>query len=151
MVVFIEFNIGSDFGSLCICVVCDGDDWLVMGNKIWIIYVQCSYVMMFLVCIDFDSSDWCGLLMFLVCKIFGIDDDLFLIFGMIGGEIEVLGYCGMKEYELGFDGFCIWGEDFLGVEFGCGFKQLMEIFEFVWIQIVVCVVGVVQFVCEIGL
>ena len=24
---------------------------------------------------------------------------------MTGGEIEVLGYRGMKEYELGFDGF----------------------------------------------
>ena len=66
--------------------------------------------------------------MFLAEKTPG-DDANFPTPGMIGGEIEVLGYRGMKEYELGFDGFEVYGENLLGGEEGRGFKQLMETFE----------------------
>lgn len=81
--------------------------------------------MIFLVWIDLIMIDYCGLLMFFVEKIFGLDEVLFLIEGMIGGEIEVLGYCGMKEYEFGFDNFYVKGDNLLGGEEGKGFKQLM--------------------------
>ena len=48
---------------------------------------------------------------------------------MSGGEIEVLGYRGMKEYEIAFDGFRLPADALLGGEEGQGFKQLMETFE----------------------
>ena len=48
---------------------------------------------------------------------------------MSGGEIGVLGYRGMKEYEIGFDGFEVPAANLLGREEGQGFKQLMQTFE----------------------
>ena len=41
--------------------------------------------------------------------------------GISGGEIEVLGYRGMKEYEMAFDGFKVKKENLLGEEEGNGF------------------------------
>lgn len=149
--VFTEPNTGSDLGSLRTRAVRDGDDWLVTGNKTWITHAQRSHVMTLLARTDPDSSDWRGLSMFLARKTPGTDDDPFPTPGMTGGEIEVLGYRGMKEYELGFDGFRIRGEDLLGAEPGRGFKQLMETFESARIQTAARAVGVAQSACEIGL
>lgn len=70
---------------------------------------------------------------------------------MTGGEIEVLGYRGMKEYELGFDGFRVKAENLLGGEPGRGFKQLMETFESARIQTAARAVGVAQSAAEIGM
>ena len=42
--------------------------------------------------------------------------------GMTGGEIEVLGYRGMKEYELGFDDFHVKAENLLGEQEGNGLQ-----------------------------
>ena len=36
---------------------------------------------------------------------------------MTGGEIQVLGYRGMKEFEIGFDGFEVKAENLLGGAF----------------------------------
>ena len=149
--VFTEPNTGSDLGSLRTRAVRDGDDWLVTGNKTWITHAQRSHVMTLLARTDPGSSDWRGLSMFLARKTPGTDDDPFPTPGMTGGEIEVLGYRGMKEYELGFDGFRIRGEDLLGAEPGRGFKQLMETFESARIQTAARAVGVAQSACEIGL
>ena len=44
---------------------------------------------------------------------------------MTGTEIEVLGYRGMKEYEIAFDGFVVKAENLLGGVEGLSFKQLM--------------------------
>ena len=149
--VFTEPNTGSDLGSLRTRAVRDGDDWLVTGNKTWITHAQRSHVMTLLARTDPGSSDWRGLSMFLARKTPGTDDDPLPTPGMTGGEIEVLGYRGMKEYELGFDGFRIRGEDLLGAEPGRGFKQLMETFESARIQTAARAVGVAQSACEIGL
>ena len=43
---------------------------------------------------------------------------------MSGTEIEVLGYRGMKEYEIAFDGFEVKAENLLGGVEGLGFRQL---------------------------
>jgi (2S)-methylsuccinyl-CoA dehydrogenase len=45
--------------------------------------------------------------MFLAPKPRGTDDDPFPAEGMSGGEIEVLGYRGMKEFDISFDGFAV--------------------------------------------
>ncbi|ATQ54357.1 acyl-CoA dehydrogenase family protein [Paracoccus yeei] len=149
--VFTEPNTGSDLGSLRTRAVRDGDDWVVTGNKTWITHAQRAHVMTLLARTDPDSTDWRGLSMFLAEKTPGTDDDPFPTPGMTGGEIAVLGYRGMKEYELGFDGFRVRGENLLGGEPGRGFKQLMETFESARIQTAARAVGVAQSACELGL
>ena len=70
---------------------------------------------------------------------------------MTGGEIEVLGYRGMKEYELAFDGFRVPAEHLLGGVEGQGFRQLMATFESARIQTAARAVGVAQAALERGL
>lgn len=149
--VFTEPNTGSDLGSLRTRAVRDGDDWVVTGNKTWITHAQRTHVMTLLARTDPETTDWRGLSMFLAEKTPGTDDDPFPTPGMTGGEIEVLGYRGMKEYELGFDGFRVKGENLLGGEPGRGFKQLMETFESARIQTAARAVGVAQSAAEIGM
>jgi (2S)-methylsuccinyl-CoA dehydrogenase len=89
--------------------------------------------------------------MFLAEKTPGTDEAPFPTPGMTGGEIEVLGYRGMKEYELAFDGFAIKGENLLGGETGKGFKQLMQTFESARIQTAARAVGVAQSALDVGM
>src|SRR5262249_58246014 len=70
---------------------------------------------------------------------------------MSGGEIRVLGYRGMKEYEIGFDGFEVPAANLLGGKEGQGFKQLMATFESARIQTAARAVGVAQNALELGL
>lgn len=149
--VFTEPNTGSDLGSLRTRAVRDGDDWVITGNKTWITHAQRTHVMTLMARTDPDSSDWRGLSMFLAEKQPGTDADPFPTPGMTGGEIGVLGYRGMKEYELGFDGFRVRGDNLLGGTPGRGFKQLMETFESARIQTAARAVGVAQAACEMGL
>ena len=149
--VFTEPNTGSDLGSLKTRAVKDGDDWKVTGNKTWITHAARTHVMTLLARTDPNTSDYKGLSMFLAEKTPGTDDAPFPTDGMTGGEIEVLGYRGMKEYELAFDGFKIKGENLLGGEEGKGFKQLMETFESARIQTAARAVGVAQSALEIGM
>ncbi|MEN8935149.1 MAG: acyl-CoA dehydrogenase family protein, partial [Planktotalea arctica] len=128
--VFTEPNTGSDLGALRTRAVKGADgDYTVTGNKTWITHASRTHVMTLLARTDPDTSDYKGLSMFLAEKTPGTDDAPFPTEGMTGGEIEVLGYRGMKEYELAFDGFKVSGENLLGSEEGKGFKQLMETFE----------------------
>ena len=60
---------------------------------------------------------------------------------MRGGEIPVLGYRGMKEYELAFDDFEVSADNLLGGREGEGFKQLMATFESARIQTAARAVG----------
>ncbi len=149
--VFTEPNTGSDLGSLRTRAVKDGDDWVVTGNKTWITHASRTHVMTLLARTEPDTTDWRGLSMFLAEKTPGTEENPFPTPGMTGGEIEVLGYRGMKEYELGFDGFRVKGENLLGGETGRGFKQLMETFESARIQTAARAVGVAQAACEIGM
>jgi len=149
--VFTEPNTGSDLGSLRTRAVKVGDDWQVTGNKTWITHAARTHVMTLLARTDPASADYRGLSMFLAEKTPGTDAEPFPTPGMTGGEIEVLGYRGMKEYELAFDGFAVKGANLLGGEEGQGFKQLMQTFESARIQTAARAVGVAQNALELGL
>ena len=149
--VFTEPNTGSDLGSLRTRAVKVGDDWEVTGNKTWITHAARTHVMTLLARTDPDSSDYRGLSMFLAEKMPGTDDAPFPTPGMTGGEIGVLGYRGMKEYELAFDGFRVRGANLLGGVEGQGFKQLMQTFESARIQTAARAVGVAQNALEVGM
>ena len=149
--VFTEPNTGSDLGALRTRAVKDGDDYKVTGNKTWITHAARSHVMTLLARTDPDTTDHRGLSMFLAEKTPGDDATPFPTPGMTGGEIEVLGYRGMKEYELAFDGFEVKGENLLGGEEGKGFKQLMETFESARIQTAARAVGVGQSALDISM
>jgi (2S)-methylsuccinyl-CoA dehydrogenase len=149
--VFTEPNTGSDLGSLRTRAVKDGDDYRVTGNKTWITHAARTHVMTLLARTDPDNKDHRGLSMFLAEKTAGTDDNPFPTEGMTGGEIEVLGYRGMKEYELAFDGFHVKGENLLGGEEGKGFKQLMETFESARIQTAARAIGVAQSALDVSM
>ena len=149
--VFTEPNTGSDLGSLRTRAVKDGDDYRITGNKTWITHATRTQVMTLLARTNPDSTDHRGLSMFLAEKTPGTEENPFPTEGMTGGEIEVLGYRGMKEYELGFDNFHVKGENLLGGEEGKGFKQLMETFESARIQTAARAVGVAQSALDISM
>ena len=88
-----------------------------------------------------EEKGYKGLSMLLAEKPRGTDADPFPAAGMSGGEIEVLGYRGMKEYEIAFDGFRVPADALLGGVEGQGFKQLMETFESARIQTAARAVG----------
>ncbi len=149
--VFTEPNTGSDLGSLRTRAVKVGEDWEVTGNKTWITHAARTHVMTLLARTDPETTDYRGLSMFLAEKTPGTDAEPFPTPGMTGGEIEVLGYRGMKEYELGFDGFKVKGENLLGGVPGQGFKQLMQTFESARIQTAARAIGVAQSALEVGM
>jgi (2S)-methylsuccinyl-CoA dehydrogenase len=142
--VFTEPNTGSDLGALRTRAVPDGNNWRVTGNKTWITHAARTQVMTLLARTDPDTTDYRGLSMFLAEKTPGTDADPFPTPGMTGGEIAVLGYRGMKEYELAFDGFHVAGANLLGGKTGQGFKQLMQTFESARIQTAARAIGVAQ-------
>ncbi|ABF65176.1 Isovaleryl-CoA dehydrogenase [Ruegeria sp. TM1040] len=150
--VFTEPNTGSDLGSLRTRAVKDAaGDYQITGNKTWITHAARTHVMTLLARTDPETTDHRGLSMFLAEKTPGTDETPFPTEGMTGGEIEVLGYRGMKEYELGFDGFHVKGENLLGGEEGKGFKQLMETFESARIQTAARAIGVAQSALDIAM
>ena len=150
--VFTEPNTGSDLGSLRTRAVKDDDgDYNITGNKTWITHAARTHVMTLLARTDPDTTDYKGLSMFLAEKTPGTDENPFPTEGMTGGEIEVIGYRGMKEYELGFDNFHVKGENLLGGEEGKGFKQLMETFESARIQTAARAIGVAQSALDISM
>ncbi len=149
--VFTEPNTGSDLGSLRTRAVRDGDDWIVNGNKTWITHAARTHVMTVLARTVPDTTDYRGLSMFMAEKTAGTDDAPFPDQGISGGEIEVLGYRGMKEYTVNFDDFRVKGENLLGGEEGQGFKQLMQTFESARIQTAARAVGVAQSALDEGL
>ncbi len=150
--VFTEPNTGSDLGSLRTRAVKNADgDYEVTGNKTWITHAARTHVMTLLARTDPDTTDHRGLSMFLAEKQPGDDENPFPTEGMTGGEIEVLGYRGMKEFELAFDGFKVKGENLLGGEENQGFKQLMKTFEAARIQTAARAIGVAQNALELGM
>ena len=150
--VFTEPNTGSDLGALRTrAVKNEAGDYEITGNKTWITHAARTHVMTLLARTNPDSTDHKGLSMFLAEKTPGTDETPFPTEGMTGGEIEVLGYRGMKEYELAFDGFKVKGANLLGSEEGQGFKQLMQTFEAARIQTAARAVGVAQSALDVGL
>jgi (2S)-methylsuccinyl-CoA dehydrogenase len=149
--VFTEPGTGSDLGSLKTRAVRDGDRYKVYGNKTWITHAARTDMMTLLARTNPDEPGYKGLSMFIAPKPRGTDDDPFPAPGMSGGEIRVLGYRGMKEYEIGFDGFEVEAKYLLGEHEGQGFKQLMATFESARIQTAARSVGVAQRAMELAL
>ncbi|MDF2764205.1 MAG: Acyl-CoA dehydrogenase [Rhodospirillales bacterium] len=149
--VFTEPDTGSDLGALKTRAVRDGDVYRVTGNKTWITHAARADVMTLLARTDPNSKDWRGLSMFIVEKPRGTAEDPFPVPGMRGGEIPVLGYRGMKEYEIGFDDFRVPADALLGGTEGQGFKQLMATFESARIQTAARAVGVAQNALELAI
>jgi (2S)-methylsuccinyl-CoA dehydrogenase len=146
--VFTEPNTGSDLASLKTRAVRDGDVYKVYGNKTWITHPVRADLMTLLVRTDPNEAGYRGLSMLLAEKPRGTDEDPFPAAGISGTEIEVLGYRGMKEYEIAFDGFEVKAENLLGGTEGLGFRQLMQTFESARIQTAARAIGVAQAAME---
>jgi len=149
--VFTEPNTGSDLASLRTRATKTGDTYTITGNKTWITHAARADMMTLLARSNPDAPGYKGLSMFLVEKPRGTDTNAFPLEGMTGGEIGVLGYRGMKEYEIGFDGVEVPEASLLGGEEGKGFKQLMATFESARIQTAARAVGVAQAALDLGL
>ncbi len=151
--VFTEPNVGSDLASLRTRATrADGAaSYRVTGNKTWITHAARADLMTLLARTDPGEKGYKGLSMFLAEKPRGTDEDPFPAEGMSGGEIKVLGYRGMKEYEIGFDDFEVAAENLLGEKEGEGFKQLMATFESARVQTAARAIGVAQNAMELGL
>jgi (2S)-methylsuccinyl-CoA dehydrogenase len=146
--VFTEPNTGSDLASLKTRAVRQGDVYKVYGNKTWITHPVRADLMTLLVRTNPAETGYRGLSMLLAEKPRGDDGNPFPASGMTGTEIEVLGYRGMKEYEIAFDGFVVKAENLLGGVEGLGFKQLMATFEAARIQTAARAIGVAQAAME---
>ncbi|MGV8986442.1 MAG: acyl-CoA dehydrogenase family protein [Cypionkella sp.] len=146
--VFTEPNTGSDLGALRTRAVQGDEGWTVTGNKTWITHAARAHVMLLMARTDPDTKDYRGLSLFLAEKTPGTEADPFPTNGMTGSEIKVLGYRGMKEYELAFDNFAVKDENLLGGVTGQGFKQLMQTFESARIQTAARAIGVAQAALE---
>ena len=149
--VFTEPDTGSDLASLRTRAVRVGDAYRVSGAKTWITHAARADLMTLLVRTDPAEKGYRGLSMLLATKPRGTAAEPFPAEGMTGGEIPVLGYRGMKEYTLGFDGFVVPAENLLGGVEGQGFKQLMATFESARIQTAARAVGVARAALELGL
>jgi len=149
--VFTEPNTGSDLASLQTRAVRDGGVYRVYGAKTWITHGARSDLMTLLARTDPTERGYRGLSVFLAEKPRGTEQDPFPAAGMSGTEIPVLGYRGMKEYEIAFDGFTVPADGLLGGVEGQGFKQLMATFESARIQTAARAVGVAQNALELGL
>ena len=146
--VFTEPNTGSDLASIKTRAVREGDVYKIYGNKTWITHPVRADLMTLLVRTNPKESGHRGLSMLLAEKPRGDDKNPFPAKGMSGTEIEVLGYRGMKEYEIAFDGFEVKAENLLGGAEGLGFKQLMQTFESARIQTAARAIGVAQAAME---
>jgi (2S)-methylsuccinyl-CoA dehydrogenase len=149
--VFTEPNAGSDLASIATRAVRQGGVYRVTGNKIWITHAARADLMTLLVRTNAKEPGHQGLSLLLAEKPRGTDGDPFPAAGMSGGEIEVIGYRGMKEYEIAFDGFEVKEENLLGGVEGRGFRQVMQTFESSRIQTAARAVGVAQAALELSL
>ena len=149
--VFTEPNTGSDLASLKTRAVREGDVYKITGQKTWITHPVRADIMTVLVRTNPAEPGHRGLSMLLAEKPRGSDENPFPAPGMTGGEIEVLGYRGMKEYDISFDGFEVPAENLLGGVEGQGFKQLMNTFEGARIQTAARAVGVAQCAMDLAI
>jgi (2S)-methylsuccinyl-CoA dehydrogenase len=149
--VFTEPNTGSDLASLKTRAVREGDVYKITGQKTWITHPVRADIMTLLVRTNPAEPGYKGLSMLLAEKPRGDDADPFPATGMSGGEIEVLGYRGMKEFDISFDGFEVPAGQLLGGVEGQGFKQLMTTFEAARIQTAARAIGVAQSAMDLAL
>ena len=149
--VFTEPGAGSDLASMAARAARTVDGYSITGNKTWITHPVRADMLTILARTDSAEPGHRGLSMFLAEKPRGSDDAPFPAAGMSGGEIEVLGYRGMKEYEIRFDNYLVPHSALLGNVEGQGFRQLMQTFESARIQTAARAIGVAQNALELGL
>ncbi len=149
--VFTEPNTGSDLGALQTRAVLKNDEYIINGNKTWITHASRANLMAILARSNPATNNHSGLSMFMVEKKSGTTEDPFPSESIKGSEIKVLGYRGMKEYELNFDNLKINKKNLLGNKEGNGFQQLMQTFETARIQTAARAVGVAQNAFDLGL
>lgn len=149
--VFTEPNHGSDLAHIRTRAEYIKNNYKITGNKIWITHGARSDLMTLLARTNNEDEGYGGLSMFLAEKPRGTDKIPFPAKGMSGSEIRVLGYRGMKEYEIAFDGFEVNKNSLLGGQEGNGFKQLMSSFETARIQTAARAIGVAQNALELSL
>ena len=149
--VFTEPNTGSDLAALKTRAVRAGDVYKVTGQKTWITHPVRADLMTLLVRTNPEVPGYRGLSMLLAEKPRGDAANPFPAAGMSGGEIEVLGYRGMKEFDISFDAFEVPTRQLLGGVEGQGFKQLMTTFEAARIQTAARAVGVAQSAMDLAL
>ena len=149
--VFTEPNTGSDLGALKTRGVREGEGWVLTGNKTWITHGGRTDLMTVLARTVPDTDNYAGLSMFLAPKTRGTDAEPFPDATIAGGEIEVLGYRGMKEYTLALDGHRVSADALLGASEGQGFKHLMQTFESARIQTAARAIGVAQNALDLSL
>ena len=141
--VFTEPDTGSDLASVRTRATRDPDGgWRLSGAKTWITHAARADLMTVLCRSDPGTPGYGGLSMLLAAKTRGSSATPFPDAGLAGGEIGVLGYRGMKEYDLSFDDFAVGADGLLGGAEGQGFKQLMRTFEGARIQTAARAVGV---------
>ncbi len=149
--VFTEPDTGSDLASLRCRAERDGDVYRITGQKTWTTHGARADMMTLLVRTNPAEAGYKGLSMFLAEKPRGTEGNPFPAPGMSGSEIEVLGYRGMREYEISFEGFLVPASQLLGGVEGQGFKQLMATFESARIQTAARAIGVAQSAFDEGL
>ncbi|MBC8050209.1 MAG: acyl-CoA/acyl-ACP dehydrogenase, partial [Chitinophagales bacterium] len=149
--VFTEPNTGSDLASLKTRAVRNGETYTITGQKTWITHPVRADMMTVLARTNPAETGYKGLSMFLAEKPRGTDEKPFPADGMSGGEIEVLGYRGMKEYDISFDEYPVPAGNLLGGEEGQGFKQLMQTFEAARIQTAARAIGVAQSAMDLAI
>lgn len=149
--VFSEPDIGSDLAHLKTRAILNGNNYEVIGNKTWITHGSRANLMTMLVRTKKDIDDHNGLSILLAEKTSGNHDDPFPDENIKGGEINVIGYRGMKEYDIAFEGFKVPSDHLLGDTEGQGFRQLMSTFESARIQTAARALGVSQNACDLAL
>ena len=141
--VFTEPDTGSDLGALRTRALQAADGtWRIDGNKTWITHGARSDLMTVLARTSATDKGYGGLSLLLAGKPRGTGSEPFPAQGMSGGEIKVLGYRGMKEYEIAFNDFAVPADGLLGGVPGQGFKQLMQTFEGARVQTAARAIGV---------
>jgi (2S)-methylsuccinyl-CoA dehydrogenase len=148
---FTEPDVGSDLAAVKTRAHRVGGVYRVRGAKTWMTHGARSDLMTLLVRTDAQERGHRGLSILLAEKPRGCDEQPFPAAGMNGSEIRVLGYRGMKEYEVSFDGFEVPASALLGGVEGEGFRQLMQTFETARIQTGARAVGVAQSALELAL
>ena len=142
---FTEPDSGSDLGSITTKAIKDGGKFLISGNKTWITHASRSNLLIILARTNPDILlKHKGLSIFLVPKNQGKEDEFFPNKSISGTEIKVLGYRGMKEFELRLDNLEVEKISLLGENENSGFSQLMKTFESARIQTAARAVGVAQ-------
>jgi len=148
---FTEPSTGSDLASVATQARLTKNNYLVTGAKTWSTHASRADLMTMLVRTDSSTTGYEGVSLLMAPKPRGNGKNLFPAQGMSGTEIKVLGYRGMKEYEVAFSDFSVPRECLLGGLEGQGFKQLMGSMETARIQTAARALGVAQCALELGL